>query len=306
MTVNQIECFEAVAQTMSFSKAAGTLYVSQPAISKSISHLEDEIGYKLFERENNILTLTRAGELFRDFVERSRIEYQTFLDQLEMLKVQASATIRVGCPDSWNPNHFASWMEKCYNRVFPDGRLTIEAYKLSDLLLRLNSGKLDFVISHDFYSPSIPGLRAERISETGMGILYARGMFAEPVQFTDLAKKGFVVFDDDIRKRFGALIQSVCRKEGCETQIRNGGSITKCLFELSRGNAVMLFTDWDNFVTNQAFGYYRVGGTLPVRLIYYTDRIKSVGHAFIKELKKARKENTLYEINSYIQREDQL
>jgi len=304
MTVNQIECFEAVAQTMSFSKAAGTLYVSQPAISKSISHLEEELGYKLFERENNILTLTRAGELFRDFVEKSRTEYQTFLDQLEMLKVQASATIRVGCPDSWNPNHFVSWMEKCYKRVFPDGRLAIEAYKLSDLLLRLNSGKLDFVISHDFYSPSIPGLRAEAISETGMGILYARGMFAEPVQFADLAKKGFVVFDDDIRKRFGALIQSVCRKEGCETQIRNGGPITKCLFDLSRGNAVMLFTDWDNFVTNQAFGYYRVGGTLPVRLIYYTNRIKSVGHAFIRELKKARKENTFYEINSYIQRED--
>ncbi len=299
MTVTQIECFEAVAETLSFSKAAGSLYVSQPAISKSISHLEEEIGYKLFERENNVLSLTRAGELFRDFIGRSRIEYQAFLDQLESMKSQEDQTIRVGCPDSWNPSHFAGWMEKCYKRVFPEGHLALEAYKLSDLLLRLKSGKLDFVISHDFYSPSIQGLRAEAITETGMGVIYAKGFFDEPVQFQDLARKGFVVFDDDIKKRFGTLIQSVCRSEGCETQIRNGGPITKCLFELSLGNAVMLFTDWDNFVTNQAFGYYRVEGKLPVRLVYYTDRIKSVGQAFIKELKKDMK-GVLHESSSMV------
>ena len=286
MTLNQIECFEAVAETLSFSKAAGTLYVSQPAISKSISHLEEEIGYPLFERDNNKLELTKAGELFRDCIIRIKAEYQSFRDQLEALKVQSSETIRVGCPESWNPNHFSEWMERCFHRVFPEGRLTIEAYKLSDLLLRLKSGKLDFVISHDFYTPSIPGLHAETLCETGMGILYAKGLFPEPVRIDDLARKGFLVFDDDIKKRFGALINTACRREGSETAVRNGGTITKCLFELSRGNAVMLFTDWDNFVTNQAFGYYRVDGKLPVSLIYYADRISKIGHAFVDELKK--------------------
>ena len=286
MTFNQIECFEAVAETLSFSKAAGTLYVSQPAISKSISHLEEEIGYPLFERDNNILTLTTAGELFRDYIARTKADYQSFLDQLEVLKLQASETIRVGCPEFWNPNHFSEWMEGCFHRVFPEGRLIIEAYKLSDLLLRLKSGKLDFVISHDFYTPSIPGLHAETLCETGMGILYAKDLFHDPVRIDDLARKGFLVFDDDIKKRFGALINSVCRTEGSDAAVRNGGTITKCLFELSRGNAVMLFTDWDNFVTNSSFGYYRVEGTIPVSLIYYTDRVKSVGQAFIDEIRR--------------------
>ena len=213
MTANQIECFEAVAETLSFSKAAGLLYVSQPAISKSISHLEEEIGYPLFERDNNILTLTTAGELFRDYIARTKADYQSFLDQLEVLKLQASETIRVGCPEFWNPNHFSEWMEGCFHRVFPEGRLIIEAYKLSDLLLRLKSGKLDFVISHDFYTPSIPGLHAETLCETGMGILYAKGLFPEPVRIDDLARKGFLVFDDDIKKRFGALINTARQKD---------------------------------------------------------------------------------------------
>ena len=66
MTLTQVECFEAVCESMSFSKAAGMLYVSQPSISKSISRLEEELGHVLFERENNRLVLTPAGELFRE------------------------------------------------------------------------------------------------------------------------------------------------------------------------------------------------------------------------------------------------
>lgn len=290
MTATQIECFEAVSESLSFSKAAATLYVSQPAISKSISNLEKELGYNLFERENNILTLTRAGELFREYLARSKKDYDSFLDQLKLLDAQSAQTIRVGCPESWNPLHFMNWLQTCYSNVFPDGHLSIEPYQLSDLLLRLKNNKLDFVLSHDFYSPTMSGLLADSLTETGMGVLYARHFFPEDVTFKELAEKGFLVFDDDIRKRFGSLIQSVCRKQRCETTIRHGGTVTKCLFELSRGNAVMLFTTWDIFISNQTFGFYPVKEMLPVRLIYYPDRLSSIGRAFIKELKSRCKE----------------
>lgn len=290
MTATQIECFEAVSESLSFSKAAATLYVSQPAISKSISNLEKEIGYALFERENNVLTLTRAGELFQEFLSRSKKDYSSFLDQLELLDAQSSHTIRLGCPETWNPVHFIDWMQESYDNISPEGHLAIEPHRLSDLLLRLKNGKLDFVISHDFYSPSVTGLSADPMTETGMGVLYAKHAFPEDVSFKELADKGFLLFDDDIRKRFGSLIQSVCRKQRCETTIRNGGAVTKCLFELSRGNAVMLFTTWDNFVSNQTFGFYPVKDKLPVRLIYYPDRLNATGRAFVKELKARSKD----------------
>lgn len=290
MTETQIECFEAVSESLSFSKAAATLYVSQPAISKSISNLEKEIGYALFERENNALTLTRAGELFQEFLARSKKDYSVFLDQLELLDAQSTQTMRLGCPETWNPVHFIDWLQSCYSDVFPEGHLSVEPHRLSDLLLRLKNGKLDFVLSHDFYSPTVNGLLTESLTETGMGVLYAKHFFPEEVTFKELADKGFLVFDDDIKKRFGSVIHSVCRKQRCETTIRNGGPVTRCLFELSRGTAVMLFTTWDNFVSNQTFGFYPVKEKLPVRLIYYPDRMTSIGRAFIKELKARSKE----------------
>lgn len=290
MTATQIECFEAVSESLSFSKAAATLYVSQPAISKSISNLEKEIGYDLFERENNALALTRAGELFQEYLARSKTDYNAFLDQLSLLDAQATQTIRVGCPETWNPVHFIGWMQTCFSNVFPEGQLSIEPHRLSDLLLRLKNGKLDFVLSHDFYSPTVNGLNAESLTETQIGILYAKHFFPEDVSLKELTGKGFLVFDDDIKKRFGSVIHSVCKKQKCETTVRNGGPVTRCLFELSRGNAVMLFTTWDNFVSNQTFGFFPMKDKLPVRLIYYPDRLTSIGRAFMKELKSRSKE----------------
>ncbi|MBR6951335.1 MAG: LysR family transcriptional regulator [Oscillospiraceae bacterium] len=286
MTLTQIECFEAVCESMSFSKAAGTLYVSQPAISKSISRLEEELGHALFERENNRLVLTAAGELFRDYVIRARQQYQALQEQLEDLGAASARTVRLGCPETWNPTFFTARLQACFARAVPEGRLSIEAHKLSDLLLRLQSGKLDFVFSHDFYAPSIPGLRWETLAETGMGILYSREAFPAPVTLKALAEKGFLVFDDDIQKRFGTVINGLCSRHGCETKIRSCGTVTRCLFELSRGTGVMLFTEWDSFVSNSAFGYFPVDDTLPVRLIYYPERLNAAGKAFIRELKK--------------------
>ncbi len=286
MTLTQVECFEAVCESMSFSKAAGMLYVSQPSISKSISRLEEELGHVLFERENNRLVLTPAGELFRDYVGRARQDFQALKEQLEDLGTASARTVRLGCPETWNPTFFTDRLQACFARAAPEGRLHIEAYKLSDLLLRLQSGKLDFVFSHDFYAPSIPGVKWETLAETGMGILYSREAFPPPVTFRALADRGFLVFDDDIQKRFGTVINTLSRHHGCETKIRSCGTVTKCLFELSRGAGVMLFTDWDSFVSNHAFGFFPVDDTLPVRLIYYPERLNTAGKAFIRELKR--------------------
>ncbi len=290
MTVTQIECFEAVSDSLSFSKAATTLYVSQPAISKSISALEREIGHALFKRDNNVLTLTPAGELFQEFLSRTKKDYHDFQEQLELLDARSSQTVRLGCPETWNPIHFIDWLDHNFAGVFPDGFLSVEPHRLSDLLVRLKSGKLDFVISHDFYSPSLTGLSTAQITETGMGILYSKRAFPENVSFHQLAEKGFLVYDDEIRKRFGSLIQLVCRKQHCETIVRNGGPVTECLFELSRGNAVMLFTNWDSFISNSTFGFYPLKEKLPVRLIYYPDRLTSKGRAFIRELENHGKD----------------
>ena len=272
VTFNQLNCFEAVCSTMSFSKAANRLYVSQPAISKSVSKLEEELGTKLFTQSAGSLSLTPAGELLREFVARLRQEQEQLSERLEELKSSRGLTLRLGCPETWNPAFFAGRMEACFAAADPGGKLTIEATRLSELLQRLQAGELDAVVSHDFYTPNIPGLRSMTLTETGTGLLYAPGHFPDPPEPRELAEAGFLLYDRDIEKRFGALIQSVCAPRGVEVHISGMGELSRALFEVSRGTGVMLFTDWDLVISNSAYRYFPLPDRLPVKLLYFPDR----------------------------------
>ncbi len=64
MLIRQLECFCAVCETGSFTKAAGLLYVTQSAVSQQISSLEKELRVRLFNREGRVLSITDAGSLF--------------------------------------------------------------------------------------------------------------------------------------------------------------------------------------------------------------------------------------------------
>ena len=62
MDIRQIEYFVEVAKQLSFTKAAATLHVSQPSISKAIQNFEAELGVPLFYRSSKRLELTDAGQ----------------------------------------------------------------------------------------------------------------------------------------------------------------------------------------------------------------------------------------------------
>ena len=63
MDTNTLQAFLAVAQTSSFSLAAQQLFLTQPAVSKRIAALEDELSIKLFERLSKRVLLTEAGRV---------------------------------------------------------------------------------------------------------------------------------------------------------------------------------------------------------------------------------------------------
>jgi len=59
----RLEVFYTVAKRLSFTKAAATLFITQPAVTKHIYELEQQYGNKLFERQGNRISLTHAGEI---------------------------------------------------------------------------------------------------------------------------------------------------------------------------------------------------------------------------------------------------
>lgn len=80
MTIKQLEYFMEVSRQLSFSKAAKNLYVSQSALSRSISALEEELGSILFFRDKHSVALTPAGITLATHVPRLSAQLERTID----------------------------------------------------------------------------------------------------------------------------------------------------------------------------------------------------------------------------------
>jgi LysR family transcriptional regulator, benzoate and cis,cis-muconate-responsive activator of ben and cat genes len=65
MRTEQLENFLVLAETLNFRKASEQTYIAQPALSRQIQVLEEEIGARLFDRSKKQVRLTEAGSYFR-------------------------------------------------------------------------------------------------------------------------------------------------------------------------------------------------------------------------------------------------
>ena len=81
MTTKQIDYCIELAHTLNFSRAADNMFVSQPTFSYQIKLLEDEIGFKLFERSGKGAALTPAGAQFVSFLTGMRQDLKRAIEQ---------------------------------------------------------------------------------------------------------------------------------------------------------------------------------------------------------------------------------
>jgi len=95
MDFPSLNAFVAVAEQQSFSLAAEQLFITQPAISKRIASLEDDLGIALFDRLGRKVQLTDAGEKFLVSVRRILDDMAVSREELHALGAQVSGRLRL-------------------------------------------------------------------------------------------------------------------------------------------------------------------------------------------------------------------
>ena len=98
MTIIQLRCFVEVAQELNYAKAASKLFISQPAVSRHIISLENDLGVQLFVRSRHHVALTSAGNLF--YSEAKDILERIDLSKHSILNNPGEETLNVGCVSS--------------------------------------------------------------------------------------------------------------------------------------------------------------------------------------------------------------
>lgn len=98
MNSKQIDYILELSQTLNFNHAAENLYISQPTMTYQIKLVEDEIGFRIFERSGKGAVLTPAGQQFCTTLRNIREELKNAIEQGQNLSSRYQEDISIGLP----------------------------------------------------------------------------------------------------------------------------------------------------------------------------------------------------------------
>lgn len=119
MNIKEIIYFLEVVKETNFTKAANNLYISQPALSKSIKNLEKEVQTQLIERNTKKFNLTYEGEIFYENAKKSIDIINTEIFKLQDSITNCRKTLTLGIPPVIGSVYFTSAVAK-FKQEHPD------------------------------------------------------------------------------------------------------------------------------------------------------------------------------------------
>lgn len=168
-----LTCFLEIARQRSFAKAADSLAVSQPAISKTLKELEEILGHPLFARGKGGVLLTAAGETFLRYAGPC---VQALRDGVGVVRGHQplGGEVRVGALSTVESQLLPETIARLHAR---HGALVIQVAGGSSiqLLAQLKVGELDLVVGRMTDSPEIQGLIFEHLYSESMTLVVRAG-----------------------------------------------------------------------------------------------------------------------------------
>lgn len=107
MDIRSLRYFVEVVQLNGFSRAAESLFVTQPAISRSVKKLEQELGYKLLVREADGVSLTEEGEILLIHAKHILAQFNQMDKALKEKSGPIEGVLHVGLPPVIASTYFA-------------------------------------------------------------------------------------------------------------------------------------------------------------------------------------------------------
>jgi DNA-binding transcriptional LysR family regulator len=124
MDTQALTAFLAVAESGSFSTAAERLFVTQPAVSKRIAQLEQQLGTRLFDRVGRRIRLTEAGEALLPRARQVLLDLEDMSRAISNLTGTVSGTLRIGTSHHIGLHRLPPVLRR-FSREYPDVKLDI-------------------------------------------------------------------------------------------------------------------------------------------------------------------------------------
>jgi DNA-binding transcriptional LysR family regulator len=179
--LRHLRCFKAIVAVMHFTRASAQLHVGEPALSRTIKQLEEELGYPLFERDSRSVRLTNAGIFFAEQVDRILDQFDKALELTWRVAFRDDGSLKIGITQDMEGG--ALWdIILRFRQDHPEFQLFYYDCALSELVEMVDADKIDVV-----FHCQIP----ERVGR-GRGLLHPEPLYVALPAVHPLAKEPVV------------------------------------------------------------------------------------------------------------------
>lgn len=155
MELRHIRYFMAVADEMSFTRAAEKLCIAQPPLSRQIKDLEEELGARLFERSSHSLRLTEEGLLFKQYAMQILELESKSKDEISEMSSNLHGRVYFATVEAYGPRLLAGWISG-FHEINPYVQYDLWTGTTDEIVNRIHRGLCDLaVVMEPFLDPDI-------------------------------------------------------------------------------------------------------------------------------------------------------
>lgn len=272
----QIEYFIQVANYKNFTLAASEMHVSQPAVSKQITALEEELGVSLFSRTGRNIALTPSGELFYNYFNQANTEFENvrrLARELDGKSPGEKLRVKLVFFIDWDSNLFMAPLVERLQVRYPLLEIDLENRGIYDIAPTLLDKRCDATICFDHLVPEQDRALLERCHLADvhrMAFYSVRHPFAlrESVRFSDFKDEFCIALRSPKHPEPERTIRTICAQYGFEPKFRFKPNHDSVVMAVQGGRGYCVFDEWSRNRWNSRFQCIPLDFTRPVSIYW--------------------------------------
>lgn len=212
MLIFHFDAFLVLADTLNYTKAAAILHTTQPNLSKIIVNLENEIGVRLFNRTKRGVSLTAAGEVFRDEARKSADQYRIAIERARQAEAGICGVINVGFLST-----ALAWLlpslVKRFKEIHPNIKLNLYDFTYTKLMEALVNRQVELALIPERELANIPNLSKRFLFADAMCLAVNIDNPLAALDIIDLPsvqEEPFIVIDPQVSIRDYEMVTDIC------------------------------------------------------------------------------------------------
>lgn len=221
LELQRLRYFIAVAELEHFHRAAQTLHIAQPALSRQIKLLEKDLGFDVFERLPRGVRLTEAGRIFLADAKRVMVELERAVEHAQSVASGRAGALRIGFLEIASVHGVFPETIRNYRSKYPTTRLILEPLDSGAQIRRLLEGSIDAGFLYRRASTEASIVHKTVHSEKFMLAVPSTHALAKQAQIRlmDLRDEPFIWADRLVNVHFDHVLMSACLKRGLVPKI---------------------------------------------------------------------------------------